>query len=207
MCQVVQFRDQPVIVRQQVVLQLHVERIARRRRRPDARHRARTFPVTRQQAPGASRRAGSRTMRCRPSVLARDEVVGEARHALGAREVRGAGQPAQAAIAGHVARQQDEVRTQLTRSDTAQILASRLTRWPGGRRRSMVGRTARPSAGGSDGTWSSASSRAFRRRRGGTTSPAGPAPRRRAARSPCRRWQQAGLTAAVANRTAPYRPW
>jgi hypothetical protein len=54
--------------------------------------------------------------------VCRDERLAEARRALGAREMRGAGQATQAAVAGHVARHQEEVRAQLARPHTAQIL-------------------------------------------------------------------------------------
>ena len=83
-----------------------------------------------------------------------EQLVGEARHALRPRQVRGAGQTAEARVAGLVPREEHEVRSQLPRADAAQVLpawiamtgraeplerrACRLPcpgRWLGGRRR------------------------------------------------------------------------
>ena len=105
---------------------------ARRRNRParTSRPGARAAAAAPSRSPASRRRATSPWRQpdsaTSPSVFARQQLVREARRALGAGQVRVAGQAAQAAVAGHVARDQHEVRPQLAGAHAAQVLAPRL---------------------------------------------------------------------------------
>ena len=113
--------DQPVVVGQQMVLQLEVEAIAEDARpRPGRLLGAR--PITGQQ-PARDLAMPAAGQAQQAVGVAPHELGGEARRALGAREMRRADQPAQAPIAGHVACDQDEVRAELAGPNAAQVLA------------------------------------------------------------------------------------
>ena len=128
-------RDEPVVVGQQVVRQLDEEarrggRIAAspgRPRRPAEQRRValgggpRAGAIADQEPPRdlALAAAGQREQAL--AVLV-EQGVGEPGHALGPVEIRAGDEPAQAPIAGRVARQQHEVRPALALADAAQVL-------------------------------------------------------------------------------------
>ena len=85
------------------------------------RDRPRPLPIPRPQPPGNLALATSGECHQPVRVLGQKRVT-EARHRLRPGEIRPAHQPAEAAIAGRIARQQDEVRATLRFPDTSQIL-------------------------------------------------------------------------------------
>ena len=113
-------------------------------------------PVAREEAPRelAVPAAGERH---EAVGVPREQLVGEARHALRPRQVRGAREPAEARVAGLVPREQHEVRPELPRPDAAQVLAARVA-MPG--RAKALDRRARrlPCPRGRGGWWRPAAS-------------------------------------------------
>jgi hypothetical protein len=83
--------------------------------------RPRPLSIPRPQPSGNLALAAARECHQAFRVLGQKRVA-EARHRLRPREIRPTHQPAEAAIAGRIARQQDEVRAALRFSDTSQIL-------------------------------------------------------------------------------------
>ncbi|KRT62509.1 MAG: hypothetical protein XU10_C0026G0022 [Chloroflexi bacterium CSP1-4] len=119
-----------VVVGQEMVLELEEEAAAdplhrRIERRVPAGHRGGPGPIAGQQPPGdlAVAAAGERH---EPLCVALQERLREAWHALRARQVRRADHPAQAAVAGQVAGQQDEVRPPLAVAHPPQLFPSRV---------------------------------------------------------------------------------
>ncbi len=104
--------------------------------------------------------------------------MGEARHRLGACQVRPAHEAAQAAVTGRVTRQQHEVRAALPFPDAAQILLHRLAM--AGEYRALGTRPRRQPVGGERRDRRQAAARPLvaTRRRGATPRRAPPSPRR-----------------------------
>ena len=123
--------DEPVVIRQQVVLEFQEDAGAEARDRRVGRRMVsggggRARAIAGQQPPRDLRMAAAR-QRDEPVGVALQERVRVARHALRAGQVRRAHEPAQAAIARRIPGEQDEMRTARRVADAAEVLAQRLT--------------------------------------------------------------------------------
>ena len=121
-----QLRGKPVVIGQEVVLQLHVQPATGSDGLQLLERARRSLAVTRQQAPRqlAVAAAGEHD---EALALLRQAFVTELRHGLAAGEVGSAGEPAEAGVAGLVLRQQRQVWSQLLWAHAAHILATRVT--------------------------------------------------------------------------------
>jgi hypothetical protein len=106
-----------------MVLQLNVEIALPERRGQGTRTGSGTFPVTGQQAPRYFSMPAAR-QRHQAVRVPGEQLMGEPWRALGAGQVRVAGEATQAAVAAHVARDQYEVRAQLAGTHATQVLAA-----------------------------------------------------------------------------------
>ena len=115
------FGHEPVVVREQVMLQLEMEVAVEHPGQP-ARGVLRPISIAGQQPPRdlAVATAGQGD---EPLRLVAQARMGEARRALGPGKLGPASEPAQAAIAGHVARDEHQMRPELARPNAAQVLA------------------------------------------------------------------------------------
>ena len=125
------FRDEPVVVGQQVVRELD-EEAARRRsvatpedRGVELRHRPGARPIADPQ-PASDLPVATTRQRDDALVLLLEQRVAEPRHGLGPGQVRARDEPAQAAPADRAARQQHEVRTACPLADPAHVLLDRI---------------------------------------------------------------------------------
>ena len=136
------FRHEPVVVRQAVMRQLEVEAILPVPFGQDRRRRPRALPIAGPQPAGdlALPTAGQRDQAL--GVL-RQQGLFEPGHRLRPGEIRPRHEPAQAAIARRVARQEDEVRSPLPVADPALVLLDGLamTRQPSPIRTRSIGLT------------------------------------------------------------------
>ena len=111
---------------QQVVLELHVEAVAGADEPGEALERGRgTLPVTGQQPTRDLSVTAAREDDEAAAMLGQQRVA-EARHALAAGQVGGAGQPAEVRVAGLTRGQQREVRPQLPGADAPQVFPARV---------------------------------------------------------------------------------
>ena len=147
---------EPVVVRQQVVLQLEEKRgrgdgilpgtAGGEEQGVPLGRVPRPFPIADPKAPGDLAFAAPGECHQTFRVLGQQRVA-EMRHRLGPGQVRAADEPAEAAVAGRVARQQNEMRAALPLPDSTQILLHRVAA-PGRRARAGRGRTGSPSPPG-----------------------------------------------------------
>ena len=213
-------RDEPVVVGLEVMGQLdevaggagriagqagHAGRAGREERRVALGGCPRTRAIT-DQEPARDLAVATARQREEALVVLGQQGVGEPGHALGPVEIRAGDEPAQAPIAGRIARQQDQVRPALARADAAQVLLDDrpVAGQPGPRRARPCReslhhepRAPRQPPGRAPGS----------RRRGGTTTPpgSGTAESSSSISIPMTGWTPAAI-AAVAKRTTPYSP-